>query len=280
MRRSLLFIPANNPGMMQNAKLFNADSIIFDLEDAISMSEKDSARSILKNYLNTYDFNFEVIVRVNDLDSVYFLKDLNEIVLPSLDTIMLPKARASHFKKLDEILTKLEVEKKLQKKIKVIPIVELAISVLEIEEIAKAVRVSGILLGAEDLSSDMEFERTLKGDEIFYPRTRLAYVARAYGIDAIDTPFTNVRDNDGLVKDATYAKSLGLQAKAAIHPNQVRFINEVFSPSKKQIEFALKVELASKNNKGAFSLDGQMIDKPIIERNKKILEKARKFDLL
>ncbi len=280
MRRSLLFIPANNPGMMQNAKLFNADSIIFDLEDAISMSEKDSARSILKNYLNTYDFNFEVIVRVNDLDSVYFLKDLNEIVLPSLDTIMLPKARASHFKKLDEILTKLETEKKLKKKIKVIPIVELAISVLEIEEIAKAKRVDGILLGAEDLSSDMEFERTLKGDEIFYPRTRLAYVARAYGIDAIDTPFTNVRDNDGLVKDATYAKSLGLQAKAAIHPNQVRFINEVFSPSKKQIEFALKVELASKNNKGAFSLDGQMIDKPIIERNKKILEKARKFDLL
>jgi citrate lyase subunit beta/citryl-CoA lyase len=141
-------------------------------------------------------------------------------------------------------------------------------------------RVNGILLGAEDLSSDMQFERTFVGDEILYPRAKIAYACAAYGIDAIDTPFVDVHNLDGLLKDSLRAKNLGMNAKSAIHPNQISIINKTFSPTQKQIENALKIELAAKSNKGVFSLDGKMVDKPIIERSKKILEKARKYDLL
>lgn len=280
MRRSCLFIPANNPGMLQNSSLFNADAIIYDLEDAVSVSEKDSARNLLKNYLKTFTVSAEVIVRINALDSPFFMDDLNEIISDKVDAIMLPKAHIQEIKKLGEILDNLEKVKKINKRIAIVPIIELASSVLEIEEIASLERIDGILLGAEDLSSDMEFERTKSGEEITYPRSKIAYSAAAYKIDAIDTPFTDVKDNEALRKDALMAKRLGLNAKAAIHPNQIAIINEVFSPTAKQIETALRIVMAAKSNKGAFSLDGKMVDKPIVDRSEKLLAKAKKYDLL
>lgn len=280
MRRSLLFIPANNPGMLQNSNVFKADSVIFDLEDAVSINQKDSARILLKNFLDSFALDVEVVIRINDLDTPYFLDDLDTILSDKVDTIMLPKASKIHLKRLDEILSNFEKAKKIKKKIKIIPIIELASSVLEVDQIASLPRIDGVLLGAEDLSSDMEFERTLVGDEILYPRAKIAYACKAYGIDAIDTPFTDVHNLDGLIKDCLRAKNLGMNAKSAIHPNQISTINQTFQPTAKQIENALKIEIAAKNNKGVFSLDGKMIDKPIIERSKKILEKARKYDLL
>lgn len=280
MRRSLLFIPANNPGMLTNANVFNADGVIFDLEDAVSVSEKDSARILLKNYLNTFSHELEVIVRINGLDTEFYMEDLKAIVSDNMDTIMLPKARVSDIKLLNSILETIEKSLNMKKKIGIIPIIELAISVLEVEEIVKLPRVNGVLLGAEDLSSDMEFVRTELGNEIMYPRAKIAFAAKAYSIDAIDTPFTAVHNLDGLLEDTKRAKALGMNAKAAIHPNQVSIINKEFSPTHKQIEEALKIEISSKNNKGVFSLDGKMVDKPIIERSKKILEKARKYGML
>lgn len=280
MRRSLLFIPANKPGMMQNADIFAADSIIFDLEDAVAFSEKDSARILLKNFLQTFEPTYEVIIRINQIDNINGLLDLETLVSDQIDTIMLPKARIESVKKLAELLDNFEKARKIKKTIKIIPLLELAASILETEAIAGLPRVDGILLGAEDLTNDMETERTLTGEEIFYPRSRIAYAARAHGIDAIDTPYTNVNDDKDLTQDAIRAKRLGMTAKAAIHPNQVRYINEVFSPSKEQIAWALKVLEAAKTNLGVFSLDGKMIDKPIIERCQKIIEKAKKYRII
>lgn len=280
MRRSLLFIPANKPGMMQNADIFAADSIIFDLEDAVAFSEKDSARILLKNFLQTFEPTYEVIIRINQIDNINGLLDLETLVSDRIDTIMLPKARIESVKKLAELLDNFEKARKIKKTIKIIPLLELAASILETEAIAGLPRVDGILLGAEDLTNDMETERTLTGEEIFYPRSRIAYAARAHGIDAIDTPYTNVNDDKDLTQDAIRAKRLGMTAKAAIHPNQVRYINEVFSPSKEQIAWALKVLEAAKTNLGVFSLDGKMIDKPIIERCQKIIEKAKKYRII
>ena len=280
MRRSLLFIPATKPGMMQNADIFAADSIIFDLEDAVAFSEKDSARILLKNFLQTFEPTYEVIIRINQIDNINGLLDLETLVSDRIDTIMLPKARIESVKKLAELLDNFEKARKIKKTIKIIPLLELAASILETEAIAGLPRVDGILLGAEDLTNDMETERTLTGEEIFYPRSRIAYAARAHGIDAIDTPYTNVNDDKDLTQDAIRAKRLGMTAKAAIHPNQVRYINEVFSPSKEQIAWALKVLEAAKTNLGVFSLDGKMIDKPIIERCQKIIEKAKKYRII
>lgn len=285
MRRSLLFIPSNNPGMLQNADVFGSDSVIFDLEDAVNVTEKDNARNLLYYYLQEHsNLNMEVVVRINGLDTDYYKEDLEMIVSDNIDSIMLPKARVKELKELDSFLTELEERKKLTKRIKVLPIIELAISVLEVDEIASLPRIDGILLGAEDLSSDLEVERTKEGKEIEYARCKVAMACKAYQIDAIDTPFTDVNDNEGLKKDCLNCKVLGMNAKAAIHPNQIDIINDSFLPTQKLITWAKRVmiatEEANKKGIGAFSLDGKMVDKPVIERAMKILKKAERFNAL
>jgi len=285
MRRSLLFIPGNNPAMLQNADVFNSDAVIFDLEDAVNVTEKDNARNLIHYYLkeNT-SLPMEVVVRINGLDTLYYQKDLDLIVSDSIDSIMLPKARIEYVKELDRLLTEYEKKLNLKKKIKVLPIIELAISLTEVETIASLKRVDGILLGAEDYTSDMEVARTKEGKEIEYARNRVAVACRAYNIDAIDTPFTDVNDMDGLYKDASFSSSIGMNAKAAIHPNQIDTINEVYLPSRKLIDWAKRVKIASDEAKskgiGVFSLDGKMVDKPVMDRAEKILKKCEKFHCL
>ena len=282
MRRSLLFIPGNNPAMLQNADIFGSDAVIFDLEDAVNVTEKDNARNLIHYYLESHsNLPMEVVIRINGLDTEYYQEDLEKVVCDNIDTIMLPKAKVKEVKELDVILTKIEKERNLKKSIKIIPIIELASSVLQVEEIASLNRVDGILLGAEDLTSDIEVARTKEGKEIEYARCRVAMACKAYQIDAIDTPFTDVNDPNGLRVDALNAQTLAMNAKSAIHPNQIDTINEVFLPTPKLINWAQRVEAASNDalsrGIGVFSLDGKMVDKPVIERAQKILAKARKF---
>ena len=149
MRRSLLFIPGNNPAMLQNADVFGADAVIFDLEDAVNVTEKDNARNLMHYYLESHkNLPMEVIVRINGLDTDYYKEDLEAIVSDNIDTIMLPKAKIQEVNELDKLLTTIELNKKMTKKIKVLPIIELAKSVLEVDVIASLPRVDGILLGA------------------------------------------------------------------------------------------------------------------------------------
>lgn len=282
MRRSLLFVPANNPGMLQTADIFESDSVILDLEDAVSITEKDSARTLLKYFLESHKLNTEVIIRINGMDTEFYKDDLDYILSDAIDAIMLPKAHVSDLKLLDEIITDYEKKRNLKKQIKIIPIIELADSLLEVEEIVNQNRVDGVLLGAEDLTADMEVERTSGSLEILYPRARIAFACISKKIDAIDTPFTSVADDNGLIEDCKVARNIGLNAKACIHPNQVEYVNRIFAPTKKQIDYAMRVIEASKANanRGAFSLDGKMVDKPIISRAEKVLAKAEKFGLL
>ncbi len=286
MRRSLLFMPGNNPAMLQNSDVFDADAVIYDLEDAVSVTEKDSARILVSEFIKARNtaFPMEIVVRINGLDTEFYAKDLQAVVSDKIDTVMLPKANLETLYQLDEILTKLELEKGLTKKIAVIPIIELASSVLEIDQIVKAPRVNGVLLGAEDLSSDLEVSRTKKGDEILYARQRVVMACTAYKIDSIDTPFTDTNDEEGLYADCRFVLGLGFTSKAAIHPNQVGAINSTFVPSLDKIKWALRVEQANKSalekGLGVFSLDGKMVDKPVIERARKILIKAKRYNLI
>lgn len=285
MRRSLLFIPGNNPSMLQNSDVFESDTIIIDLEDAVNVSEKDSARNLVKCFLaNSKDKGIEIIIRINGLDTTYYQDDLKAIVSDKIDGIMLPKAHVKDIKELGNILTNLEKEYNLTKKIKIIPIVELAESLLEVETMVFLDRVDGILLGAEDFSSDLEVVRTKEGEEIFYARSRIATACCAAKIDAIDTPFTDTKDVEGLEKDCLKAIKLGMKAKSCIHPNQIETVNEKFAPDKKTIEWANRIleakVQADLKGLGAFSVDGKMVDKPIIERAQKILKKAEKYKLI
>lgn len=284
MRRSLLFIPANSPAMLQNADVFNADCVIFDLEDAVLVSEKDAALTLVSEYLKKFQFeNLEIIIRINGLDTSFFKDDLEHVMTDRIDTIMLPKATYGNTLELSKMIQKIEKQKKLTKTIGIIPIIELAKSVIEINQIASVSRVTGLLLGGEDLATDLEVERTEQGLEILLSRSMVVLAAKANQIDAIDTPFIQTQNEDGLLKDSLYAKGLGMNAKSCIHPNQIDIINTVFSPSEKEIEYAKKIIQAisenKSNQKGAFSVDGKMIDKPIIERAQKLLEKAKNWNL-
>ncbi len=286
MRRSLLFIPANSPAMLQNADVFDADSIIFDLEDAVSIQEKDSARILLTHYLKyfPYEKNFEVIVRINSYDyKEYFYDDLNLLPFDKIDTIVLPKADLESLDVLDKFLTKKEKELNLDTKIHIIPLIELASSLIIVNDIARHSRVNGVFLGAEDLSADMNFVRTSSGEEILLARNMVTLAAKAFKIDAIDTPYTDIDNLYGLNSDALKAKSFGMNAKSAIHPNQINVINRVFSPSKEEIIFAEKLlaraDEAEKEGLGVFNFMNQMVDKPVIERARQVLEKAKRWNL-
>lgn len=284
MRRSLLFMPGNNPGMLQNCDVFESDTVIIDLEDAVSSTEKDSARNLVKSFITTHSVKNEIMIRINGFDTPFYEKDLDYVVSDNIDSIMLPKARVEDLIKLDTILTKYEKERKMKKHINVVPIVEMALSLIEVDEIAKCPRVNGILLGAEDFTKDLEVTRTKEGAEILYARSRIIVACKAYKIDAIDTPFTDTVDMEGLKKDVNYVKGLGMNAKSAIHPNQIEAINKAFTPTQKEIDYAIRVlkarDEAYSKGLGVFSLDGKMVDNPVIKRAETVIEKAKKFEVI
>lgn len=287
MRRTMLFMPGNNPGMLQNAGILGADSIILDLEDAVSLTEKDSARILVSEAIKNVDYgNVEVVVRVNPFTTEFVTKDIDVIARVKPDTLMIPKATEEELIAIDKILTKIESEEGFDaKSIKLIPIVETAYGLENVYSIIKSCdRIVAILLGGEDLTSDLGIVRTKPGEEIFYARNKVAVACRAMKVDSIDTPFTDTNDFDGLAIDARKAKSLGFTGKAAISPKHIDTIHSVYAPSLKEIKHAQRVletmEEAESEGKGVFSLDGKMVDAPVINRAKNTVELARLLGLI
>lgn len=282
MRRSMLFMPGNNAGMLLNADALGADSVILDLEDAVSPAEKDSARILVRNALKYLNYNnCEIIIRINSIDTDFWKKDLDEIIPLKPHMIMPPKvSSAKDVQVVADYIKVVEERHNIDKPTSMIPLIETALGVENAFEIATASgRVKAIFLGAEDLTADLRCKRTKKGDEIFYSRGRIVVAARAANIDAYDTPFTDVEDEEGLREDAEFAKGLGFTGKAAISPRHVMTINEVFSPTIEEIEYAKEVmdiiRVAKEQGKGAISLRGKMIDAPIVERARQTLEMAK-----
>lgn len=282
LRRTMLFMPGNNPGMLQNAGILGADSIILDLEDAVSLTEKDSARILVREAIKNIDYsNVEVVVRINPFTTEFAKKDIDVIARVGPDALMIPKATEEELKDINEMLINIEIEEGFEKgSIKLFPIVETAYGVENVYSIIKSSnRIAGILLGGEDLTSDLGIKRTKEGEEVFYARNRVAIACRAMKVDSIDTPFTDTNDLEGLEKDTWKAKSLGLTGKAAINPRQIDAIHSVYAPTAEEIKHAKRVleamEEAEAEGKGVFSLDGKMVDAPIINRAKNTVELAR-----
>ena len=287
MRRSMLFLPGNTPNMIINGDALGADCIILDLEGAVSPDEKDSARLLVRSAMKNMGFRgVEITVRINSIDTEYWRDDLEAIIPLKPDFIMPPKSGcAEDIKKIDAYITGIEEKCGMDKGgVKLIPLIETALGGENAFNIATASkRVAALFLGGEDLTADLRCKRTKSGNEINYARTRLVCAARAAGIAVYDTPFTDVNDDEGIIADAEYAKSLGFSGKAAIAPRHVRAINEVFSPSLKDIRYAQDVfeaiRLGKEQGKGAVSLRGKMIDKPIVERARQTLEAAKQLGL-
>lgn len=285
MRRSMLFVPGNTPKMMTSCGFFGADSVIFDLEDAVSPTEKDAARNLVRYAIANLELcGSEVIVRVNAIETPMFGKDLAAIVPQTPDLIMLPKTgTAEDIRTLDRELSRLEAENGLPAgKIGIIALIETALGVENAFQIAAASpRVKALFLGAEDLSADLHCKRTKGGQEIFYARTRLVTAARAAGVDVYDTPFTDVDDDEGLRADAALAKSLGFTGKASISPRHLDGINSCFSPTQAEVDEAREVlaalEEGIRQGRGAVALHGKMIDAPIAARARRTLDDAEQI---
>ena len=288
MRRSMLFLPGNTPNMIINGDSLGADSIILDLEDAVSPDEKDSARLLVRSALKDMGFKgVEITVRINSIDTDYWKHDLDAIIPLRPNLIMPPKAScAEDIRTVDAYIEEVERRNGIEVgTVKLIPLIETALGVENAYRIASACpRVAAIFLGGEDLTADLRCKRTKEGNEIDYARKRLVMAARAAGVDVYDTPFTDVNDDEGIEVDAEYAKSLGFTGKSAIAPRHVKVINAVFSPSEKDIEYAKLVfeaiRIGKEQGKGAVSLRGKMIDKPIVERARQTLAAAKQLGLL
>ena len=199
MRRSMLFLPGNNPNMLINGNCLGADAVIFDLEDAVSPSEKDAARILVRNTMRYMDFRgCEIIVRINSIDTPYWKQDIAQILPYQPALILLPKTGSSaDVLEADAYMTAMEEKLNLPRNtVGLMPLIETAMGVENAFSIATATkRVKALFLGAEDLTADLQCKRTKEGREIEYARTRLVVAARAAGVDVYDTPFTDVNDD-------------------------------------------------------------------------------------
>lgn len=287
LRRTMLFMPGNNPGMLQNAPILGADAVILDLEDAVSLTEKDAARELVKGAIKTVDYSkVELVVRINPLDTEFGPTDLEAMARVKPDTILVPKATREQLIEADAIITKIEEEEGFEKgSINLFGLIETAYGLETVYDVATATpRLVGLLLGAEDLTSDFGIKRTKESEEISYARNRFSAACRAARIDAIDTPFTDTNDYEGLRLDTTKAKSIGFTGKASINPRQVDTIHSVFNPTEAEIKYAIRVlearDEAFAKGLGVFSLDGKMIDAPVINRAITTVELAKRLGLI
>lgn len=278
LRRTMMFVPGNNPSMLLDADIYGADSIMFDLEDSVSIDQKDSARLLVYNMLKSDIYSSETVVRINTLESGLGYKDINAMVRGGIEVIRLPKtSTASEIKAVEREIEK--VEKKIGKEIgttKMMAAIECPLGVINSYSIAKASdRLIGIALGAEDFVTSMKTKRSKDGIELLTARTQLVLAARAANIAAIDTVFSDVEDKKTFKSEVREIKKLGFDGKSVINPRQIDIVHNIYKPSVKEIDFAKRVIYAIKeaNEKGSgvISLDGKMIDKPIVERAQRVL---------
>ena len=287
MRRSLLFIPGNNPGMLMGADMHGADAVIFDLEDAVAPTEKDAARILVRNAMRAMpDLGVEVVVRVNPLATDFFIQDIQTMVPLHPKLIMPTKvASAEDVAHISAAVAAAEQANGMPEgSIGLLPLLETAQGIENAFAIADCdLRVKGLLLGAEDLSSDLQAIRSKQGAEILYARGRIVMAARAAGVEVYDTPFTDVNDAEGMAEDARLARALGFSGKALISPRHVEAVNAAFTPTEDEIIYAREVMLAiaeaQQQGRGAISLRGKMVDKPIVDRAQRVLATAKQLGL-
>ena len=275
LRRSMMFVPGNNPGMIRDAHIYGADSIMFDLEDSVAYTEKDAARLLVYNALKTLHFSTkETVVRINDLSSGLGVQDLEAVVRAGVQVVRLPKTDCAQ----DVIDCERDIEREAG-----IPVgttgmmaaIESANGVLNAVEIARASdRLIGIALGAEDYVTDLKTTRS-DGIELLFARCMILNAARAAGIAALDTVYSDVNNEEGFIAEATLIKKLGFDGKSVINPRQIEPLHKVFMPSEKDLAKARAImdAIAEANARGSgvASLKGKMIDKPVVTRAERLL---------
>ncbi len=279
LRRSRLYLPGNEPKFFVNAGLHAPDAVILDLEDSVAHSEKDAAQMMVRNALRAVDFyGAERMVRINQLPKG--IEDLKYIIPHNVNVILIPKCESpEQIKEVETEVKRLKEVYKIKNEVYFMPILESALGIINAFSIASASENNcALAIGLEDYTADIGTPRTPEGRESFFARTMLINAAKATGIQAIDTVFSDVNDMEGLRQSVVEAKALGFEGKGCIHPRQIQVVHDAFAPTPDEIEKARKIVLAfedaEKKGLGVVSLGSKMIDAPVVKRAHKIVKLA------
>ncbi|OWY39690.1 citrate (pro-3S)-lyase subunit beta [Xenophilus sp. AP218F] len=281
LRRSMLFLPGSNAAMLSTAFVYRPDSIMFDLEDAVSLREKDSARLLVFHALQNPAYrDIETVVRINPLNTPFGLKDLEAAVRGGVDVVRLPKTdSAADVHELERHVER--IERDCGREVgstRLMAAIESASGVVNAVSIAMASpRLIGIALAGFDYVMDMQTERG-DGTELFYARCAVLHAARAAGIDAFDVVYSDVNDEAGFLREVALIRKLGFNGKSLINPRQIELLHQAYAPSEEDVDYARRViaaaEAAERDGLGAIALNGKMIDAPIVNHARRTLQRA------
>lgn len=282
--RSMMFVPGHNEKLIESAAKCTADALIFDLEDSVQpSSNKALARTLIVKSLSDPKFNrFQKFVRLNEIETEFFLQDVLQVTEANIDGFLLSKTNTKEdIQYLDNLLTSIERERNLEiGKFSIIPILESALSIVNINEIATcSSRIIALGFGSEDYVSDIQGVRDFDTNiSISYPRSLVPIVARAHKMEAIDAAYIKVHDLEGLEKHLETGKILGYSGMWVLHPKQNDMVNEVFSPTTQEYEdsknfLRLYVE-AQKINKGVAIIEGKFVGPPLITKSNDIIARV------
>ncbi len=282
LKRSLLFIPGNNPAMLQSCASLGADCVILDLEDAVAPRHKDEARRLVAYALRCLSFgDVGKVVRINDVSTPWWEADLAEVIPANPDVIRLPKVESTDdIRTVDSKISELERANGLPEgSIELHILLESARAVENVTNlVCSCYRIKGIGLGEQDLMADMGIRRMSSGEELAYIKGCMVLAAKAAGVDCFDSVYTNIDDTEGLLASTRKAAAMGFAGKSAIHPSQIRVINEGFYPPEEVLSHAMDVISAAKvaraEGRGVFSVNGKMVDGPVIRQAIHVLAQA------
>ena len=267
--------------MMQDAFIYAPDAIMLDLEDSVTMVEKDAARLLVYNALKTIDYgNIEMVVRINPLNTPYGKKDIEAVVKAGVHVVRMPKTEtADEVREVEREIERVEQEIGCLGRTQIMAAIESALGIVNAYEIAVASkRMMGIALGAEDYCANLKTQRTPGGDELRLARETIVVAARAAGIDALDTVYSNLDDMETFRKEVEFIKTLGFDGKSIINPRQIDIVNEVFAPKEKDINKALTIlaaiKEAEKRGSGVIAVNGKMVDRPVVIRAQRTIDLA------
>ena len=284
-RFSRLYLPGNSPSLMINAFLHGPDGLILDLEDSVAPDRKPEARVLVRNALRTLDFgNAERMVRINQLPAG--LEDLDWLIPQGVNLVLLPKCEsAEQVLAVNGRIEDIKQHETIDGEVWILPIIESAKGVVNAYEIASATQnVAALAIGLEDYTADLGVRRTGEGTESLFARSALVNAAKAAGIQAIDSVFSDVDDMEGLRETVIRSRAMGFDGMGCIHPRQIPVIHENYAPDAEEIEKAKKIVIAfmeaQKKGLGVVALGSKMIDPPVVKRAQKIIDQAIELSII
>lgn len=282
-RRALLYMPGDNWKMITKSITLGVDSICMDMEDGAAVNKKAEARATIAKALQELDFGAsEKLARINSIGSGWEQEDISAVLPYHPDGIVIPKVESyEQVEWASQIIEAAELKNGWRiNSIRILIGIETAKGILNLKEIAAHPRLDALIFGGEDFAASIGATRTKEALELLFARQAVVVACAAYDLQAIDIVTIDYKDAENLKREAEFGAGLGFSGKQIIHPNQVSIVQEAFTPSQEALAYAKRIvetfEASQKEGKGAYSLDGKMIDMPLLRNAQKVLARAKR----